>query len=278
MIITDNGSGSITTLAPLNGLTSVVGTLYIYSNSALTSFDFPILNSVGGDLYIYGNSALTSFDFPNLNSVGNNLDISYNSVLENLDGLEAIASVGEDVYLQDNVLLAQCCGLYPLINAEVNGGGTAIGGSIYISGNLTGCNDENEIITGGPCGLIYNSDKMKYYMTLQEAIDDADPNQTIVLFDDLTESDITVTNSVIIEANGFSLNITGTLSIPAGKSLTWQENNLILPSGAVIDNDGTLINNGTIIYAGTFTNTGTYKGSGNFIGTFVNEGIVNPGE
>ncbi len=120
------------------------------------------------------------------------------------------------------------------------------------------------------------------YPTLQGAIDAAMPGQTIILLDNLSESNVVVNNSVIIEANGFSLTIpSGSLTIPSGKSLTWKEDTLFINAGASIDNDGTLINNGTINYqggTGTFNNTGTFSGSGNFQGNLVNMSIVNPGK
>jgi len=130
-------------------------------------------------------------------------------------------------------------------------------------------------------GQFQNMQTGLYYTTLQAAIDAAMPGQTIVLLDNLSEADVVVNNSVIIEANGFSLTIpSGTLSIPTGKSLTWQENTLIINAGANIDNDGTFINNGTINFqggTGTFNNTGTFSGTGIFQGNLVNSGTVSPG-
>lgn len=130
-------------------------------------------------------------------------------------------------------------------------------------------------------GLYQNMQTGQSYALLQSAIDAAMPGQTIVLLDNVSESNVTVNNSVIIEANGFTLTIpSGTLTIPSGKSLTWKEDTLIIASGASIDNDGTLNNNGTIQYqggTGDFTNTGVYSGIGIFQGDFLNMGTVSPG-
>lgn len=121
------------------------------------------------------------------------------------------------------------------------------------------------------------------YASLQDAIDDADPmgNETIKLLTNISEPNVTITNSICIEADGFMLTIpSGTLSIPSGKTLTWKEDTLIIDAGALIDNDGTLINNGSISYqsgVGTFTNTGVYKGTGSFTGNFINNGSIFPG-
>ena len=85
------------------------------------------------------------------------------------------------------------------------------------------------------------------FATLQAAINAAMPGQTIILLDNVSESNVVINNSVTIEANGFTLTIpNGTLSIPTGKSFTWKEDTLIIGPGASIVNDGTLANNGTI--------------------------------
>lgn len=132
-------------------------------------------------------------------------------------------------------------------------------------------------------GNFVNTTTNTNYTTLQDAIDAANAMSpdTIELLDNMDETNVTITNSVVIRSNGFTLTIpSGMLSIPMGRSLTWFENNLVISPGAVIDNDGTLINKGTISYQagmGSFTNTGYYGGTGSFLGNFVNNGTVNTG-
>ncbi len=117
----------------------------------------------------------------------------------------------------------------------------------------------------------------------QAAIDAADPMTppTIVLLDNVSEANVTVNNSVCIEANGFTLTIpSGLLTIPIGKSLAWKEDSLIIDPTASIDNDGTFKNNGIINYQGgmgSFMNTGVYSGNGTFQGKVVNGAIVRLG-
>lgn len=142
---------------------------------------------------------------------------------------------------------------------------------------ITTCNATFSVETG----LYQNMQTGISYTLLQTAIDAAMPGQSIILLGNVSESNVTVNNSVTLEANGFTLTIpTGTLTIPSGKSLTWKEDTLIIGPGASIDNDGTLKNNGIINYqsgSGTFNNTGAYSGIGSFEGNFVNNGDVSPG-
>ena len=127
-------------------------------------------------------------------------------------------------------------------------------------------------------GDFQNTTTNQVYTTLQAAIDAANSGETIILLNNVSESDIIVNNSVCIEANGFMLTIpVGSLTIPLGKSLTWKEDNLSFMNGAQLLNNGTLCNNGTIIHPDTFTNHGIYKGSGSWQGSFINYGIIKPG-
>lgn len=131
-----------------------------------------------------------------------------------------------------------------------------------------------------PAGSFQNMETMVIFSSLQEAIDAATPGQTIVLLDNVSESDVTVSNSVIINANGFTLTIpSGNLTIPTGNSLTWLSNNLIIAAGANIVNNGSLGNRGTINYNNLipWTNNGEYKGTGTFNGAFTNNNTVSIG-
>ncbi len=117
------------------------------------------------------------------------------------------------------------------------------------------------------------------YLTLQDAINAAAENDTIVLLANVTE-DIVIPTSVSLDANGYDLSIPSSLQIATSKTLTWMSDNLNVNVGASILNDGTLCNNGNLNYQGglgSFTNTGIYKGTGSFNGNFINAGSVRPG-
>ncbi|MBK7790958.1 MAG: hypothetical protein IPJ54_20855 [Saprospiraceae bacterium] len=117
------------------------------------------------------------------------------------------------------------------------------------------------------------------YLTLQDAINAAAENDTIVLLANVTE-DIVIPTSVSLDANGYDLSIPSSLQIATSKTLTWMSENLNVNVGASILNDGTLCNNGNLNYQGglgSFTNTGIYKGTGSFNGNFINAGSVRPG-
>jgi hypothetical protein len=129
-------------------------------------------------------------------------------------------------------------------------------------------------------GLFQNTTSNMLFTTLQDAIDAATPGQTIMLLGDVSEPNVNISNSVTINANGFTFTIpSGNLTIPIGNSLIWPSNNLIVALGANIVNNGTLCNNGIIDYNNptAWTNTGLYKGTGTFNGSFTNNGTFSPG-
>ena len=118
------------------------------------------------------------------------------------------------------------------------------------------------------------------YGSLQDAIDAAADGDQLMLLQDIVEGNINTSKSVCIEANGFSLSLTGTLTIPNNKEFCWLENTLVIEPTASIVNMGTLKNNGTINYlggSGFFANQGLFEGTGSFDGTMINIGTVNPG-
>lgn len=126
--------------------------------------------------------------------------------------------------------------------------------------------------------LAKNSTTNATYQNLQDAINAAADGQTIELLSNVSESNISITNSVVTEANGFSLTVpSGTLTVPTGETMTWKEDQLIISNGASIVNNGTIINNGTITHPTNYNNAGMYKGIGTWQGTFINNGIVGPG-
>jgi hypothetical protein len=126
------------------------------------------------------------------------------------------------------------------------------------------------------------------YTTLQAAINAATSGNTIKLLQNISETNIAISNSVILNNNSFTLKASG-LSIPASNYLTCLSDSLIIPTGflftnnGILTNTGTIKNNGTILNNGTINSTtsiknlGTYKGTGVIAGALLNNGSVKPG-
>lgn len=258
-----------------------LGGIHLENNDALTNIGtYPVLDSIRL-INIINNDALTNVDeLASFSTLLSDLNISENDVLINLDGLANLDSVGGIFNLTNNGMLSQCCGIYPIINEEVNNGGIAIGGAVTISGNLVGCNTATEVIDECAVPPLYeNIETGAKFGTLQDAIDMATTGDTIKLLADVTETmAVTVNKNIYIKASGFNLIISHiNLTIESGKLLVWLEDELTIQSGAKIINNGILHNNATIIHEDIFTNTGTYKGSGIWQGNFVNYGRLSPG-
>ena len=160
-------NASLTSMAGLDALNSVGGDFYITSNDALTSITgLDALNSVAGYLAIGFNNVLASlsalnnlslvegylqiYDNPelptltsldNLSSVGG-ITIVRNAGLTNLTTLENLSSIQQNLDITDNPQLSGCCAIYDLLNTP-----GAIGGTITIQNNQTGCDSEAEINT-----------------------------------------------------------------------------------------------------------------------------------
>ena len=80
---------------------------------------------------------------------------------------------------------------------------------------------------------------------------------------------LTNRNQVKINENGALNVLGGTVSNDPGATIS---------NKGAIANNGTFINNGSVeSTSGNFANFGTYTGSGTYLGTFVNNGVVNPG-
>jgi len=93
-----------------------------------------------------GTNNITNLDgLSGLTAIGGNLLIIFNDALVNVNGLSSLTIVGENLIVIANPLLSSCCGLFPLLN----GGGVSV--SMIINSNLSGCNSEAEIISGGSC-------------------------------------------------------------------------------------------------------------------------------
>lgn len=280
-------------LINLNGLANadiINGALYINGNDNLIDISgLSSIASVGSSLTISSNPALTSIqELTQLISVNESLFITDNASLENVNGLLFLESITQDLYIDNNGALTDYCGLYPIMDKEVNMGGTAIGGTITITNNAVDPSPA-DIVMNGACGNIQNERTGQKYTSLQDAINDADPmgGDTIVFLDHIEESFVAY-NSVYVNSNGFTLTIPdeipdvsfGRMEIYQDVVFIWLGGTIIVNPAGMINNDGTLHNNGTIIYqggTGTFENGGIYKGTGSFQGNFMNYGSVNPG-
>ena len=280
-------------LINLNGLANadiINGALYINGNDNLIDISgLSSIASVGSSLTISSNPALTSIqELTQLISVNESLFITDNASLENVNGLLFLESITQDLYIDNNGALTDYCGLYPIMDKEVNLGGTAIGGTITITNNAVDPSPA-DIVMNGACGNIQNERTGQKYTSLQDAINDADPmgGDTIVFLDHIEESFVAY-NSVYVNSNGFTLTIPdeipdvsfGRMEIYQDVVFIWLGGTIIVNPAGLINNDGTLHNNGTIIYqggTGTFENGGIYKGTGSFQGNFMNYGSVNPG-
>ncbi len=76
--------------------------------------------------------------------------------------------------------------------------------------------------------------------------------------------------------NQIDINENGGLNILGGT--VWNDPGAIIGNKGAIANNGTIINNGIVESAtGSFANFGAYTGSGTYLGTFVNNGVVAPG-
>jgi hypothetical protein len=114
------------------------------------------------------------------------------------------------------------------------------------------------------------------YLTLQGAIDAATPGDEIKLLQNVSETNIVINNSIVLESNNFTLEASG-LNIPTNKSLKINCCSVVIPTGFSLVNNGTLWNNGTINSSDPVSNLGTYKGVGSINGSLVNNGVLRPG-
>ncbi|MBL0082279.1 MAG: hypothetical protein IPP37_07525 [Saprospiraceae bacterium] len=126
-------------------------------------------------------------------------------------------------------------------------------------------------------GAAVNVGSAQSYGSLQDAIDAAIPGDTIQLLDDNSITNLDITNTVILKSGGFSLSLSGILSIPSGNTLTWWDHTMQFTGTGSITNEGTLHNRATIQSANQMTNSGVYKGTGSFTGNLINSGSVSPG-
>ena len=158
------GNPLITSLAGLNNLTTIQGTLKLCGNYSLTSLSgLENLAIIGGNLQVggiefvygftFGNPLLANFSgLAHLSAIGGGLFIAGNSNLANLSGLDSLLSIGQHCWFDMNESLATLQGLNRLgsiggrLNIRWNAALTNISGleniaaqsiqDLEISGNL----------------------------------------------------------------------------------------------------------------------------------------------
>ena len=130
-------------LGNLNGLSALsgAGPVTVQNNPALTDIGGLGGVSLLGGLTLAALPALTSLDgLDGLVVCGGNLTLSGLSLLTNVDPLSSLINVTGNLEVSDNLLLSDCCGLFPLLA----GGG--VGGTVTIVNNPAFCSSQAEII------------------------------------------------------------------------------------------------------------------------------------
>lgn len=122
---------TITNLAGLNQVLSIIGNLEIMNCSGLTSLaGLENLINIGGDLKINDNNTMASLTgLSSLSSIGGNLNLLYNDVLVNFSGLENLQSIGGSMGVHENNQLLSMSGLE---NLDSIGGQLGIGTSYNV--------------------------------------------------------------------------------------------------------------------------------------------------
>lgn len=116
---------ALTSLAGLEGIGFVEGTLTVEVNERLTSLaGLEGVTSIGGGLTVQYNEGLTSFaGLDNLTSLSGTARIAGNDTLTTLRGLESLAAIDGDLVLLYNPTLTSVTALY---------GVTSVGGNLDI--------------------------------------------------------------------------------------------------------------------------------------------------
>lgn len=153
---------SLTNLYGLNNITSIGGDLNIEANSILNDLnDLSNLNDVGGAIRVRWNDELTNLtglssltnisslqiwdcdaltnlsDLSSLISINSHLLIKYCDLLTDITGLSNIESIGNNLDVQLNPILENCCVLDCLADVTE--------GDVIIQNNAVGCNSLMEI-------------------------------------------------------------------------------------------------------------------------------------
>src|SRR5690606_25125391 len=105
----------ITDLTPLQNISSINGTLYIYNNPLLSDLNgLNGLMEIGG-LNVYKNATLENINALNsITQIGGVVNFDSNPHLQNLDGLSSVENIGGYLYIAHNDALTQLNGLSSL--------------------------------------------------------------------------------------------------------------------------------------------------------------------
>ena len=195
---TGNSRSDIDSLTPLSNIAHIIGNLIIQQNGSLVNLTgLDSLQSIGGGFNVINNDSLTT--------------------LENFSALMSIGTHdnGNSIVVENNPRLSDCY----VLTEFLSGGDTAVGGTIFISGNAISCNSQNDIKTR------YNGDVT---VTTQAAVDSLntttlsgktiiDGNLTIGSSSDISDitnlsplsSIVRITGNITIQQNGSLVNLTG---------------------------------------------------------------------
>lgn len=127
--------GDISDLTPLSVITSIEGSLYIYTTQLKNLDGLNNLNYVGYNLSLSSTTLLTDIlALNNIDTVGHELRVENNSVLPNLAGLSSLVYIGDGVSITNNSSLVSLEGLENLVLLDE--------GNFYIDENplLSNCN------------------------------------------------------------------------------------------------------------------------------------------
>jgi hypothetical protein len=225
----------------LNGLShlnSIRGDLYIFGNPSLTSLaGLEGLTAVGGTLLV-GGFALTSLTgLGSLTSIGGDLTIMSNDVLPDLSGLNSLTYIGDSLTILNNPVLTSLTGLDNLDAGSISNliiiGNWNLSscdvqsicdylaspnGIVDIRFNATGCNNPPEVASA--CGITLPCLPFgNYYFVTQADIDNFQAN-----YPDCTEleGDVEIGGSDITNLEGLSVlhSISGDLSLSPSLALT----------------------------------------------------------
>lgn len=130
------------------------------------------IDTIYGGLWIGLNHKLkTLTGLQNLKFVGDYLRIIDSNELQNLNSLSGVQYIGGLLGIVNNPKLTNCCGVYEILNDEINNGANSIGGGIFIWNNLSGCNSATEIINEGECDYICGTESDFIYFQRQTQVD-----------------------------------------------------------------------------------------------------------
>ncbi|MBI9104977.1 MAG: hypothetical protein JEY99_21355 [Spirochaetales bacterium] len=159
----------LVTLAALDDIISIGGSLFIGENASLTSVNLTSLATIGNDLLITDNPSLTSFALTDLTSIGLMFQLNSCPSISGFAGLENLQSIGRGFIVNNNSALMNFDSLDSL-NSISSVGATyfdSINCGLYIGNNdsltdLDGLSDtntnDNAAITFVNCLVIKNNE------------------------------------------------------------------------------------------------------------------------